>query len=427
MFSFRKRKSELESLKKQMRGFLVEHEELQKTRTLLHQLTNDLVEKNQKLQEKSEKLLRMDQLKSDFISVASHELRTPLAVLRECISSLLEDGTGEVGQETQDYLVIAKSNIERLITLTKELLDISKLESGKMRIHREKQNVVTLIYEAAQSLRTLFERQGIKVELPSSQEEIPPIFCDPTRIIQVLVNLMGNALKNVPREKGLVKIQIKKKPDFLEIQVIDNGCGIPKDKLVDIFDKFVQVHNPVAPGSEAIGKGMGLGLTICKAIVEQHHGTIWAESELGVGSNFTFALPIFNSDLQFHDLLEEALIQATARDEKLSLLLINVEKTPQDTDASHPLKREWALNLEEKIRSRLRSGDALLKYHAAEYIMVLAKTDKSGSSVMESRIRETLKSHIPSTLEFKTSVVTYPEDGKNQIELIREAENKLKK
>lgn len=418
---------EIEDLRKKIESLTSHQNEVQKARQLLDELTQELAGKNRKLEEQAERLTKTDQLKTDFISSAKHELRTPLAVLKECVSAILEGSTGEISQDTQDYLTIALNNVERLINLTNQLTDISKLELGRVHLQRKKEEVMDLVTDAIQSMKALFEKKGIKIELPDVTD-ISPVLCDSHRIIQVLVNLMGNALKHIEPGKGLIQLFVKSRSDVVEIHVKDNGIGIPKERIPDLFNKFVQIQRAASPDSTG-RMGMGLGLSICKAIIEQHHGRIWAQSEVGVGSTFSFTLPVYTPDHEFRDTFEDVLYQATASDSPLGLVAMNVANMGalEGILPEHE-KNKFLSSFEETIKTKLRSNDLLLRYHSSKIFVVLAKTDKIGALVMEGRLREALQkkfSNLP--LELQSSIAIYPEEGKNQTELIRVAENRLKK
>jgi len=228
-------------------------------------------------------------LENEFISLVSHELRTPLTSV---IGSLDLLGTGQLGTLTvkgQQILNIATSNIERLNRLVNDILDLERMKSGKIAMQALPCNIGDLLIQAAEAMQAMAERSQINLIVEPTTAQI---FADPDRILQTLTNLIGNAIK-FSAAGSTVWLRAKLPADYLQIEVEDQGRGIPQDKLQSIFERFGQVD-----ASDSRNKGgTGLGLAICRNIVEQHHGKIWAESILGQGSTFYIILPLLNGAL----------------------------------------------------------------------------------------------------------------------------------
>ncbi|HSB03859.1 MAG TPA: ATP-binding protein [Thermodesulfobacteriota bacterium] len=232
-----------------------------------------------------EKLRALDKMKSDFFSSMSHELRTPLTSIKEGIS-LLKDGVGGTVPERQKRLLtILTLETNRLITLVSSLLDLSKMEAGMMTYTFAKRSLAPLIERAMIEMVPLVESKKIRLE-QKGFESLPTLRMDSERILQVLRNLMGNAVKFTP-EGGRVTISARQVNQEVEVSVADTGPGIPAEKLTTIFDKYQQADGS---GSYRM-KGTGLGLSIAQHVVSSHGGRIWAESRLGEGSIFIFVLP----------------------------------------------------------------------------------------------------------------------------------------
>ncbi|MCM8800536.1 MAG: ATP-binding protein [Candidatus Omnitrophica bacterium] len=229
----------------------------------------------------------IDQMKSDFISVVSHELRTPLTALKGAIDNLLDGIAGELNQIQKECLLVSKRNIDRLNRMISELLDISRIEAGKIQINKQPTDITGLINEVLRLFQDMAEASGIILGAEIASD-LPKINLDPDKITQVLTNLVGNAVKFTPAG-GRITVRAGVLKDFIQVDVIDTGLGIPHQDLEKIFDKFYQVSRL---GGSRTPKGTGLGLPICKGIVERHGGRIWVESELGKGSKFSFTLPI---------------------------------------------------------------------------------------------------------------------------------------
>lgn len=232
------------------------------------------------------KLKIMDKMKSDFFSSMSHELRTPLTSIKEGIS-LLQDGVGGTPSDKQKRLLaILSEESKRLINLVNSLLDLSKMEAGMMTYTFEQTSLAPLIKRATTEMIPLVEAKKITL-VTKIDEALPIITIDGERILQVLRNLIGNALKFTP-EGGQVRVSAQRLNHEVKVSVSDTGPGIPKENLSAIFDKFHQAH---LKNSVQI-KGTGLGLAIVKHIITSHGGRVWAESETGQGSSFTFVLPV---------------------------------------------------------------------------------------------------------------------------------------
>jgi two-component system sensor histidine kinase GlrK len=233
-----------------------------------------------------ERLKVLDKMKSDFFSSMSHELRTPLTSIKEGIS-LLKDGVGGTVPDRQKRLLtILTLETNRLIELVNSLLDLSKMEAGMMTYTFEKGPLAPLIQRAMTEMVPLVESKKIHLERKGF-EGLSPIRMDSERILQVLRNLIGNAVKFTP-EQGRVIISANQVNQEVEVSVQDTGPGIPPANLTAIFDKYQQA---AAPGSYRV-KGTGLGLSIAKHIISSHGGRIWAESRPGEGSTFIFVLPV---------------------------------------------------------------------------------------------------------------------------------------
>jgi signal transduction histidine kinase len=229
----------------------------------------------------------IDQMKDEFISLVSHELRTPLAAMKAATENLLDGIVGEISSGQKDYLLIVQRNIDRLGRLISDLLDISRIEAGRLQLNKRPTDLISLIREVLQFLQQAAAEKKITL-LSRLPETLPVVNIDPDKIMQVLINLIGNALKFSPLgAEVIICAKVCGNQEIL-IEVKDTGPGISCQDLKKIFNKFYQAS--ASQGQRS--KGTGLGLAICKGIVEKHKGRIWVESELGKGSKFTFSLPL---------------------------------------------------------------------------------------------------------------------------------------
>lgn len=228
--------------------------------------------------------LAVERMKNEFISVVSHELRTPLTAIRGSLG-LLEGGVvGELPEDAAKMISIAISNADRLVRLINDILDVERIESRKAPMEMRPCELRELLGATRELLETAAAEAGLKLDV---HPIAAPLVADPDRIIQVLVNLIGNAIKFSP-PGGTIEVEGEQHDGRVVVRIRDQGPGIPADKQAEIFDRFAQ-----ADSADARAKGgSGLGLAIARAIVEQHGGRIWVQSVEGEGSTFAFELPL---------------------------------------------------------------------------------------------------------------------------------------
>mgnify|MGYP001589304917 FL=1 len=230
----------------------------------------------------------LDQLKSKFVANVSHELRTPLVSTEKAISLILSRQPGQITESQEQFLSIAERNLKRLSLLINDLLDLSKLEAGKMGLKIQPSSIEKVFDESIEGLSTWAVTKSIEI-IKKVQQGLPEINLDQERIIQVLNNLIGNAIKYTPNNgKITIEAVLNQEQNEIVVSVEDTGTGIPKDQLNKVFDKFYQVGERLTTDIH----GTGIGLSIAKEIVELHGGKIWAESEKGCGAKFIFTLPL---------------------------------------------------------------------------------------------------------------------------------------
>jgi two-component system phosphate regulon sensor histidine kinase PhoR len=228
-------------------------------------------------------LRRLETVRQDFISNISHELRTPIASVK-ALAETLSEGAIEDPSIAKDFLNRINAEADKLAQMVQELGDLSRIESGESPLVKKPLNIAQPIEHAIERLRTQAERSGLVLEtnIPSG---LPQVLADESRVEQVLVNIIHNAIKFTPAG-GRIKVSAEVKENNLVVSVADTGIGIPADDLPRIFERFYKADKSRASG------GTGLGLAIAKHIVEAHGGRIWAESVEGKGSTFKFALPL---------------------------------------------------------------------------------------------------------------------------------------
>ncbi len=228
---------------------------------------------------------RANQLKSEFLASMSHELRTPLHTVIGFAELLGEELEGPLNEKQKRFINHIHKDSMHLLELINDILDLSRVESGRLRIEREVFDVRQSVDEAIASIRPGATAKSINID-----EDIAvstAIYADRVRFKQILYNLLSNAVKFTP-ERGNIRVSAVLREEFVEISVIDTGIGIPKEQQEAIFDKFYQV----GATTKGVREGTGLGLAITKALVEHHGGRLWVKSELGKGSHFTFTITI---------------------------------------------------------------------------------------------------------------------------------------
>jgi len=229
----------------------------------------------------------LDTMKDQFLSNVTHELRNPIGAIKQSLSVILEETAGPITEPQKKFLSNANRNLERLGTLIDDILDLAKLEAKKMEVKLQASVITTITNEVCQTLDAWIKSKDISL-VNNVPDNLPEINVDPDRIIQVLMNIISNAIKFTPKG-GTITLgaQLSEKGDQIKISVTDTGVGIAKNDLTMIFGKFQQAKNR----SSADTSGTGLGLAIAQEIVQLHKGEIHVDSEEGKGTTFTFTLP----------------------------------------------------------------------------------------------------------------------------------------
>lgn len=236
------------------------------------------------------KLKEVDKMKSDFVSTVSHEFRTPLTSIGMSVGLLLEGISGDITEDQKELLDAIKEDNERLKSLVSDLLDLSRLESGKIQMDIASYDIKKIIDHSVKPFYRQAEEKNVSINIDIN-ENVPKIKADFNKISWVLANLIGNALRYTPENgDGKIEIEVKETSNKLLVSVKDNGKGIPEEYQNKVFEKFIQVRDEKGENTG----GTGLGLAISKEIVNAHGGDIWIESEMGDGSKFYFTLYIGN-------------------------------------------------------------------------------------------------------------------------------------
>jgi signal transduction histidine kinase len=249
-------------------------------------LEEELRRKNYELEQQNRSVAEANRLKTEFVSMVSHELRTPLTAIQGYAELLAEPG-GVPDRDRHECLALVKSNAERLLALINDLLDLSRIEAGRIDLHCAAIDLGPLIKGAARSLRPVIDgrRQTLTLDLDDGQPTV--VWGDADRVIQILTNLISNASKYTP-EGGGITVTVRRAGDFASIDVRDTGVGLSAEQQAQLFTRFFRAHHP---GSDHAG-GTGLGLVITRSLVELHGGHVTVSSVPGHGSTFSFSLPV---------------------------------------------------------------------------------------------------------------------------------------
>lgn len=228
----------------------------------------------------------VDRLKSELISITSHEFRTPLTSIKEAINLALEQQYGPLSERQEHYLKIASRNVLRLIGLVDNLLNLSQIESGKLSLKQSEVSLQNILKIATEPFQPLAQSGKVSI-VSSASDTLPHVRCDPERILQVIVNLIDNALKFTPPQ-GTIRLSAKTNSDWMTVFVSDTGPGIDPKNFPLLFQRFGQIDRSLTRERQ----GSGLGLAICKNLVELHGGKIGVKSQPGQGATFFFTLPL---------------------------------------------------------------------------------------------------------------------------------------
>jgi len=377
------------------------------------------------LEKANQELKQVDEMKSEFVSVASHELRTPLATIKNVVQLVLKGKAGEINETQDNFLTMAEKNINRLTNILNNLLDLSRIESGKVGMKFVELDLRLSIDFVLFSLKPQADGKSIHLE-SEIPKDLPFVYADREKVEQILINLVGNAIK-FTYEGGKVVVSTKllgKIKNTISISVTDTGVGIPADQLEKVFEKFHQVESPLHHSAS----GTGLGLAITKGLVEAHQGQIWVESELEKGSTFTFTLPLSRGEKrepQFRFILDWEFRRAQENHTPFTLFLIEVlgqTEKPENNQLNQ---------LEEMLKKCfVRKGDILFKRERDYIWAAFCQADLKGAQVIRQRIAGEIQKHFMEgrdrSLAIKVGAATYPEEAITKRELFRRARTQLR-
>lgn len=376
------------------------------------------------------KLEKLERLKSEFTSIVSHELRTPLTAIKNSLDILLSGKTGEITAAMDNFLNLAKRNVTRLSGIINDLLDLTKVEAGKMDFRFEKGDINSPVEFVKNTFENLAKEKKIELKL-EAQKEIAHTYFDSQRIEQVVTNLVSNAVK-FTNENGKIIIKTETIPlekvdkskifdlqnpvfyeNYIKVSVADSGIGIAPGDIVKVFDKFQQIENSL----NRKNGGTGLGLPIAKQLIEAHRGFIWVESEPNIGTTFSFILPIL-SEKEFFTIELEKNLQ-TALNASKPLLLVNIE---EDQNAKNSFINEIKSGQVSIIRKTTNTKEVFYTENGKNGLLIsIPEGDKFARNFIEKKIETHLEQNATGAEKYDIvySTALAPEEGKNADELLK--------
>lgn len=385
----------------------------------------------EEIKKSNQKLERLERLKSEFISIVSHELRTPLTAIKNSLDIILSGKAGGLTEAMDKFINMAKRNVVRLSGIINDLLDLSKIEAGKMDFKFELIKIEPVIEYVKTNLYEMAKEKNL-VLTTKIEDNFADIYADSRRLEQVLTNLVSNAIKFTP-EGGKVEIRTtvvdakeinpvdmfnedlgKLKGKYLQILVKDNGIGISSEHLSHVFDKFAQIETSL---SRKVG-GSGLGLPIARQLLEAHNGTIWCNSKPEKGSSFYFVIPIADEKNKFMLEFKQNLQKAKSNNSSLTLIKVQTEN-----DLMHDLKAN--LITETYLNNSLQQIDG----KQTSLTMVIPDGDKFLADFLKKKIQGYVKDrkNLYPNCAIMYSYGVYPDDAPDEVDLMKKTDESLQK
>jgi signal transduction histidine kinase len=326
------------------------------------------------------------EFKNQFLSHVSHELRTPLTCIHQYVTILLDGLAGPLAPEQNDHLKTVLKSVNQLHAMIRDLLEATRAESGKIRVEPRCLAISDLVQQAVTMMRPIAGERQVGLEI-GLDHRIPLVYADPDRILEVLINLIDNAVKFTPPEGSVIvrACMVEADEDTVYVSVTDTGRGINSEAKALIFERLYQDPDSV----DNHRSGLGLGLFICKELVRLHGGKIWVASELGQGSTFTFTLPVYS--------LAKLLFPVIVQEQQLRdhMVLVKVDLTPLSKTPRGNWRETWQQALDTLRRCVYLDKDLVLPptggVAAAQTFFVVASTDVQRAGIMMARIRSQLE------------------------------------
>lgn len=379
----------------------------------------------------NKKLERLERLKSEFISIVSHELRTPLTAIKNSMDIILSGKAGALTEAMDKFMNMGRRNVTRLSGIINDLLDLSKIEAGKMDFKFEVTTIVPVIDYVKSSLEEMAKEKNLVLRT-QIEDNSAPIYADLRRLEQVLTNLVSNAIK-FTHDGGVVDIRTSvvdsKDINYVEmfdselkhlqgkyllVCVKDNGIGISQENLARVFDKFAQIENSL---SRKVG-GSGLGLPITRQLLDSHNGTIWCNSKPDRGSSFYFALPVSSERNNFMLDLKQSVQKSRVNNSSMALIKLKSDDGLIKDLKENVIGENYLNNSIEEIEGK---NIALT--------MVIADGDKFSADFLKKKIQSYIgeRKNLYPNYVIMYSYAVYPEDANDEVGLIRKINESMQK
>ncbi len=379
----------------------------------------------------NKKLERLERLKSEFISIVSHELRTPLTAIKNSMDIILSGKTGALSEPMTKFMNMGRRNVTRLSGIINDLLDISKIEAGKMDFKFEVGKIEPVIEYVKTSLDEMAKEKNINF-VTQIEDNFADIYADSRRLEQVLTNLVSNAIKFTP-DGGKIEIrtEIVKAEDikpvemfenelkklsgrYLQILVKDNGIGISNEHLAHVFDKFAQIENSL---SRKVG-GSGLGLPIARQLMEAHNGMIWCNSKPEKGSSFYFVIPIAEEKTKFMLDFKQSLQKSKVNNSSLALVKLKCPKDLMKDLLDNLITPNYLTNSLKEESDKQTS-----------LTMIIPDGDKFSADFLKKKIQGYVskRRNLYPNCAIMYSYGIYPDDAIEEVELLKKTDESMQK
>ncbi|MCF7955188.1 MAG: PAS domain-containing sensor histidine kinase [Phycisphaerae bacterium] len=364
-----------------------------------------------------------EKAKTEFIQAITHELRTPLTIIQNSVSNILAGVTGKLSDKLRGYLETIQGDCKRFGGLVSDLLDMSKLESGDMALNRQVMGLGEAIEGALSKLRSKAKVKGVQIA-PLDLPYITPVYADRVRINQILCNLVENAVK-FSESGDTVTVRCYEEGKAIVTVVEDTGAGIPEIHQKQLFNKFHQIGRQAGAGY----KGMGLGLSICKGVVEMHGGKVWVESKEGSGTKMFFSLPKIDPSIVLNKHLASLLETAKASGEEFAIMVVRFDVVDSDLPQCHQVIGTGIKELLDRSGDFLtEKKDLALDISDFEVVFAVSNARKKRVDAVKKKIAKIVKNIKNSKFNGEAivpmiGVGIYPTDSNEIIEIENLARN----
>ncbi len=386
-----------------------------------NELAQQVEENKQRLREHIVELQRVnieiDQLaglKDDFLMAINHQLRTPLTAIIEGIELIEEGILGPITPDQQAFMRIMDENAMRLLRLIEEVLDLSLLKSGRRPLRREVSDLEALLQRCHVNWQAAAQARALRLRC----ESLSPVYMDTKAIQEVLDHLLHNAIRHT-EEHGEIVIEAETVGSMVQVLVRNEGPGLSQEQLEQLFEPFVHVHTPEAPGSQ----GSGLGLAFCRQVIERHFGGISASSTEGRGTTLTFTLPIASTQFLFEEACRNTKEDAEFEHGQFGLLLVMPGSHPKANPSpakDHGVLVDMMRRAEDLLRHETHRGDRFVWVDELT-LAIIAITDETGLKAMMHRLRQTLDD---ARLQVDLAAALFPYHGDGPGQLLEAARNR---